>query len=151
MTARQELLDQITHRRASIDEWLRANRPRSSRLSTIGIVSSALAAVFVAGPALGGEQFTGGTAEALSLDTSTPVWRVLCLLGLIASVVSAIATNLQKSQDLAARITAAESCDTDLEGLETLLRFGQISTEDAVNLYRGYVTRIPHVDEPAPV
>ena len=151
MTARQELLDQITHRRASIDEWLRANRPRSSRLSTIGIISSALAAVFVAGPALGGEQFTGGTAEALSLDASTPVWRVLCLLGLIASVVSAIATNLQKSQDLAARITAAESCDTDLEGLETLLRFGQISTEDAVNLYRGYVTRIPHVDEPAPV
>jgi hypothetical protein len=151
MTARQELLDQITHRRASIDEWLRANRPRSSRLSTIGIVSSALAAVFVAGPALGGEQFTGGTAAALSLDTSTPVWRVLCLLGLITSVVSAIATNLQKSQDLAARIVAAESCDTDLEGLETLLRFGQISTEDAVNLYKGYVTRIPHVDEPAPV
>lgn len=153
MTAdmRQELLDQIAHRRASIDEWLRANRPRSGRLSTVSIVSSALAAVFVAGPAVGGEQFTGGAAEALSLDTSTPVWRFLCLLGLIASVVSAIATNLHKSQDLAARITAAESCDADLEGLETLLRFGQISIEEAVDLYKGYVTRIPHVDEPAPV
>ena len=54
MTAdmRQELLDHIAHRRASIDEWLRANRPRSNRLGTVSIISSALAAVFVAGPAL---------------------------------------------------------------------------------------------------
>jgi hypothetical protein len=153
MTAdmRQELLDHITRRRASIDGWLRASRPRSNRLSTVSIISSALAAVFVAGPAVGGERFAEGAAAALSLDTDTPVWRFLCVLGLVASVVSAIATNLHKSQDLGARITAAESCDTDLEGLETLLRFGQISTEDAVNLYKGYVTRIPHVDEPAPV
>lgn len=148
---RQELLGQIAHRRASIDEWLRANRTRSNRLSSVSIISSALAAVFVAGPALGGEQFTGGAADALSLDAGTPVWRFLCVLGLIASVVAAIATNLHKSQDLAARITAAESCDADLEGLQTLLRFGRISTEEAVDLYKGYVARIPHVDEPVPV
>jgi hypothetical protein len=148
---RKELLEQIGRRRASIDGWLRANRPRSNRLSTVSIISSALAAVFVAGPALGGEQFTGGTAAALSLDTSTPVWRYLCVLGLIASVIAAIATNLHKSQDLSARITAAESCDADLEGLQTILRFGRISTEEAVDLYRGYVARIPHIDEPAPV
>ena len=69
---RQELLGQITHRRASIDEWLRANRPRSSRLSTVSIISSALAAVFVAGPALGGEPLTGGAAERCR---STPAHR----------------------------------------------------------------------------
>ena len=148
---RQELLGQIEHRRASIDEWLRVNRPRSSRLSTVSVISSALAAVFVAGPALGGEQFTAGTADALSLDTGAPVWRFLCVLGLIASVVAAIATNLHKSQDLAARITAAESCDADLEGLQMLLRFGRISTEEAVDLYQGYLARIPHVDEPVPI
>jgi hypothetical protein len=148
---RQELLGQIAHRRVSIDEWLRVNRPRSSRLSTVSIISSALAAVFVAGPALGGEQFTGGAADALSLDTGAPVWRFLCVLGLIASVVAAIATNLHKSQDLAARITAAESCDADLEGLQMLLRFGRISTEEAVDLCRGYLARIPHVDEPVPI
>jgi hypothetical protein len=144
---RQELLGQIAHRRASIDDWLRANRPRSSRLSTVSIISSALAAVFIAGPALGGERFTGGAADALSLDTGAPVWRFMCLLGLIASVVAAIATNLHKSRDLAARITAAESCDADLEGLQTLLRFGRIRTEEVVDLYKGYVARIPHVDE----
>ena len=146
---REELLGQIAYRRARIGEWLRANRPRSSRLSTVSIISSALAAVIVAGPALGGERFTGGAADVLSLDTGAPVWRFMCLLGLIASVVAAIATNLHKSQDLAARITAAESCDADLEGLQTLLRFGRISTGEAVDLYRGYIARIPHVDDPA--
>jgi hypothetical protein len=40
---REELLGQIAYRRASIGEWLRANRPRSSRLSTVSIISSALA------------------------------------------------------------------------------------------------------------
>jgi hypothetical protein len=146
---REELLGQIAYRRASIGEWLRANRPRSSRLSTVSIISSALAAVIVAGPALGGDRFTGGAADVLSLDSGAPVWRFMCLLGLIASVVAAIATNLHKSQDLAARIIAAESCDADLEGLQTLLRFGRISTEEAVDLYKGYIARIPHVDEPA--
>src|SRR5512133_2448962 len=101
---RQQLLGQIAHRRASIGEWLRAYRPRSNWFSSVSIVSSALAAVFVAGPALGGEQFTGGAADALSLGTGAPVWRFLCVLGLIASVVAAIATNLHKSQDLVARI-----------------------------------------------
>jgi hypothetical protein len=148
---RHDLLDQIAYRRASIDEWLHANRPRSNRLSTVSIVSSALAAVFVAGPALGGEQFTTGTADALSLTASTPVWRFLCLLGLIASLVAGIATNLHKSQDLASRIAAAESCDADLEGLQTLLRFGRIEIEEAVDLYKGYVARIPHIDERARV
>ena len=146
---REKLLGHIAYRRASIGEWLRANRLRSSRLSTVSIISSALAAVIVAGPALGGERFTGGAADVLSLDTGAPVWRFMCLLGLIASVVAAIATNLHKSQDLAARITAAESCDADLEGLQTLLRFGRISTGEAVDLYRGYIARIPHVDDPA--
>ena len=148
---RQELLGEIARRRASIDEWLRTNRPRSNRLSTVSIIGSALAAVFVAGPALGGEQFTETAAGALSLDTNIPIWRFLCLLGLIASVVAAIATNLHKSQDLPARITEAESSDADLEGLQTLLRFGRISTAEAVDLYKGYVARIPHIDEPAPV
>ena len=36
-----------------------------------------------------------------------------------------------------------------VEGLLTLLRFGRISTEEAVDLYKGYIARIPHVDEPA--
>jgi hypothetical protein len=146
---RQELVDRIETRRASITTYLRASRPRSSRLTTVSIISSAVAAVLVAGPALGGESFTGGVGDALGLSTSSVVWRLLCFLGLLASLVAVISTNLQKAQDLQARISTAEAVDADLEGLQTLLEFGKTPTGDAVNLYQGYVARIPFVDEAA--
>jgi hypothetical protein len=145
---RQELVDRIAARRASITTYLGASRPRSSRLTTISIVSSALAAVLVAGPALGGESFTGGVGGALGLNTTSVVWRLLCFLGMIASLAAVITTNLQKSHDLPGRISAAEAVDADLEGLQTLLTFGKTPTADAVHLYQGYVARIPFVDEP---
>jgi hypothetical protein len=146
---RRELADRIERRRGSITACLTASRPRSSRLTTISIISSAVAAVLVAGPALGGESFAGGVGGALGLSTSSIVWRVLCFLGMLASLVAVITTNLQKSHDLPARISAAEAVDADLEGLQTLLQFGKTSTGDAVNLDQGYVSRIPFVDEPA--
>lgn len=144
---RRELVDRIETRRESITAYLRGSRPRSNRLTTISIVSSALAAVLVAGPALGGESFTGGVGQALGLSTTSTVWRVLCFLGMLASLVTVIATNLQKSHDLQSRISTAEAVDADLEGLQTLLQFGKTPTGDAVNLYQGYVARIPFVDE----
>jgi hypothetical protein len=75
---------------------------------------------------------------------------VLCFLAMLASLAAAITTNLQKSQDLPGRISTAEAVDADLEGLQTLLQFGKTPTTDAVNLYQGYVARIPFVDEQAP-
>jgi hypothetical protein len=103
---RQELVDRIAARRASITTYLGASRPRNSRLTTISIVGSALAAVLVAGPALGGESFTGGVGGALGLNTTSVVWRLLCFLGMIASLATVITTNLQKSHDLPGRISA---------------------------------------------
>ena len=83
------------------------------------------------------------------MSTSSIVWRVLCFLGMLASLVSVSATNMQKSHELPARISTAEAVDADLEGLQTLLQFGRTSTGDVVNLSQGYVSRIPFVDEPA--
>jgi hypothetical protein len=147
---RQQLLERITARRASIDVYLRENRPRSDRLANTAIVSGAIAAVLVSGPALGGETFTGGAAAVLALKASSVVWQVLCFLGMVAALVAAISTNLHKSQNLAGRISTAEACDAELEGLETLLEFKRLPTEDAVELYQGYVTRIPFVDQLEP-
>jgi hypothetical protein len=144
---RQELVDRIDTRRDSITAYLRGSRPRSNRLTAISIISSAVAAVLVAGPALGGESFTGGVGGTLGLDSTSIVWRVLCFLGLLASLLAVITQNLQKSHDLPARISTAEAVDADLEGLQTLLQFGKTPTGDAVNLYQGYVARIPFVDE----
>jgi hypothetical protein len=147
---RQQLLERITARRASIDVYLRENRPRSDRLANTAIVSGAVAAVLVSGPALGGETFTSGAADVLAVRASSAVWQVLCFLGMVAAVVAAISTNLHKSQNLAGRISTAEACDAELEGLETMLEFKRLPTEEAVELYQGYITRIPFVDELEP-
>ena len=61
--------------------FLRTNRPRTRRRATITIVFSSLAAVFTAGPAVGGETFAEG-AERLGLASDSYVWRTLCLLTL---------------------------------------------------------------------
>lgn len=146
----QELLDRIARRRASIDAFLRRTRPWSNRLSNVSIVSSALAAVMTAGPAFGGETFAESVQAALSLSSNSTVWRTLCLVALVVSVVAAISTNLVKSQNATGRVSAAETCGGELEGLQTLVQFGQVPVDDAVRLYHQYVSKIPFVDETAP-
>lgn len=144
---RQELLGRIAARRVSIDDYLRVARPRGNRLINTAIVSSAVAAVLTAGPALGGETFSNGVAKGLSLPSDSYVWRTLCFLALGVSLVSAISTNLSRSHDTARRITAAEAVNAELEGLQTLVEFGQMPVADAVKLYQQYVTKIPWVEE----
>lgn len=100
------------------------------RLSLVSIISSALAAALTAGPALGGQGFTDSVAGAFNTGEDSTVWRVLCLLTLVVSVISAIAVNLSKSRNWEARIISAEACNAELEGLQTLLEFGQIPVNE---------------------
>lgn len=144
---RRDLLDRIHGRRAAITAYLRRTRPRRDRLTTTSIVSSALAAVLTAGPALGGTSFTDTVAGALALRDTSAVWRVLCLGALLVSVVAAISANLSTSRDTERRVNAAEACNAELEGLATLLEFGGLAVGDGVELYRQYVVKIPFVDE----
>ncbi|MFI7060638.1 hypothetical protein ACIBL3_06625 [Kribbella sp. NPDC050124] len=144
---RAELRAQIETRRAGIAAFLREVRPRRNRLTNISIVSSALAAAFVAGPALMGVTFTKRVQGGLSLDNPADVWQPLCLAALIVSLISVISSNLSKSQDLSARVTAAEVCNTELEGVLTSLQFGHLSVEDAVEQYQESVSKIPFVEE----
>ncbi len=144
---RQDLLGRIDARRASIDGYLQHARPRGNRLVTTAIVSSAIAAVLTAGPALGGETFASGVADSLSLPNDSIVWRSLCFLALAVSIIAAITTNLSRSQDTANRIAAAEATNAELEGLRTLVEFGQVPVGDAARLYQQYVTKIPWIEE----
>jgi hypothetical protein len=143
---REELLAQIEARRAGIAAFLHDVRPRRNRL-TNSVISSAMAAVFVAGPAVAGQPFTDDVRQGLALDRSSTVWRTLCLAALVVSMVAAISGNLSKSHDLAARVAAAEVCNTELECLMTSVHFGQLSAEDAVELYHQYVSKIPFVED----
>lgn len=144
---RLELLRRIEARRMSINAFVRRVRPRNVRLANISIVSSAAAAVFTAGPAVGGVPFTDAIQRGLSLSDGSLVWRALCLLAMLISLVAAISIQLSKSQEMAAQLSAAEACNAELEGLQALLQFAQLPVNDAAELYQKYVTKIPFVEE----
>src|SRR4051812_39213058 len=144
---RRDLLWRIEARRGSIQAFLRAHRPRTRRRATITVVLSSLAALFTAGPALGGEPFAQSVQDSLGLASDSYVWRTLCLLALLVSVGAAVLTNLGKAQDDVARLSSAEAANTELEGLSGLMQFGHLSVEDGVKLYQQYIVKIPFVDD----
>ncbi|MGH3719627.1 MAG: Scr1 family TA system antitoxin-like transcriptional regulator [Pseudonocardiaceae bacterium] len=144
---RQEMVGRIQARRASINAYLRKNRPRSHRLANISLVSSSVTIVLTAGPAAGGLTFVQAVQKALSLSESSIVWRVLCLGAVLVSLAAAISVNLYKSSDLTARIGAAESCNAGLEGLQELLEFGQLAVRDVLTIYSQLVTKIPFIED----
>lgn len=145
----QQLLKRIKNRRRTINAYLRSARPRAERLTYVSVISSALAAALTAGPALGGTRFTSQVAGSLQLGGTADVWRPLCLLAMVVFVIAAISANLSKSKNAEARIISAEACNAELEGLQTLVEFDQVSLEDAVKLYQQYITRIPFVSDTA--
>jgi hypothetical protein len=144
---RQDLLWRIEARRGSVMAYLREHRPRTRRRATITVVLSSLAAVFTAGPALGGEPFAESVQNALGLQSDSYVWRTLCLLAMLVSIGAAVLTNLGKSQDDVARLSSAEAAGAELEGLSSLLQFGHLSVDDGVKLYQQYSVKIPFVDD----
>ncbi|MGH3697106.1 MAG: hypothetical protein ACRDRX_24515 [Pseudonocardiaceae bacterium] len=106
-----------------------------------------MAAVFTAGPALGGLSFAESVQRLLLLPESSIVWRILCLFAMLISLVAAVSVHLNKSQVMSAQLSAAEACNAELEGLHALLEFAQLSVSDAAELYQKYVTKIPFVEE----
>jgi hypothetical protein len=144
---RRDLLWRIEARRASIQAFLRDRRPRTRRRASITAVLSSLAALFTAGPALGGEPFAQSIQNSLGLRSDSYVWRTLCLLTLLVSVGAALLTNLGKANDDVARLSSAEAANTELEGLSGLMQFGHLSVEDGVKLYQQYIVKIPFVDD----
>jgi hypothetical protein len=132
----QQLLRRIKNRRRTINAYLRSARPRAERLTYVAVISSALAAALTAGPALGGPRFTNQVAGALQLGGAPDVWRPLCLLVMIVSIIAAVSANLSKSKNAEARIISAATCNGELEGLQTLVEFNQVPLEEAVKLYQ---------------
>ena len=144
---RQDLLMRINARRAGVEAFLRERRPRITRRVTATLVLTSLSAVLTAGPALGGVSFAESVGGTFGLGDTSVVWRVLCLLSLLVSAAAAVLTSIEKSQGAGAQLSAAEAARTELEGLSTLLEFGDLTVEDGVKLYQQYVTKIPFVDD----
>jgi hypothetical protein len=146
---RRDLLWRIEARRASIQAYLRGHRPRIRRRASVTIVLSSLAALFTAGPALGGEPFAQSVQDSLGLASDSSVWRTLCFLTMLVSIASAILVNLGKANDDVAKLSSAEAANTELEGLTGLLQYGRVSLEDGSKLYQQYIVKIPFVDDQA--
>jgi hypothetical protein len=146
-TNRQQLTEHIERRRVGLAAFLRRTKPRRNRLTTISIVGSTLAAALTVGPAVGGTRFTEGVQGLFSLNSDSVVWRVLCLGAVVLSLAAALATNFANARGIDAQVTAAEACRTELDGLESALSFGHMTTDDAVALYRQYVAKVPFVDD----
>jgi len=141
----QQLLTLIKDRRRTIEDFLRSARPRAERLTYVSVTSSAFAAVLTAGPALGGPRFTDRVAKSLVLAGPDVVGRPLCLGALLVRVIAAISANLSKAKNAAARIVSAEACNAELEGLQALVEFREVSLQEALRMYQQYVAKIPFV------
>jgi MFS family permease len=144
---RQRLSDRIDQKRQTIRSYLGRERPRRNRLSNISIVGSALAAMLTAGPAVGGTGFTEAIQGIFSLGDDSIVWRFLCLAAVIFSVAAALATNFANSRALGEKVSAAESANAQLEGLQLSLNFGNLAVADALKLYQQAVAPVAFVDE----
>jgi DNA repair ATPase RecN len=69
---------------------------------------------------------------------------------LVASVIAAISANLSKSKDAEAPIVSAGACNAELERLQAMVEFRQVSLEEAVTLFQQYITTVPFVPEQLP-
>ena len=144
---RQLLSTRIEQKQQAVRSYLGRERPRRNRLSNISVVGSAIAAMLTAGPAFGGTGFTNAIQGVFSLADDSVVWRVLCLGAVLLSVAAALATNFANSHSLADRVSAAETCKAQLEGLQDTLSFGRIAMDDALKLYQQYTAQVAFVDD----
>ncbi|NYE72187.1 hypothetical protein [Microlunatus parietis] len=142
ITPDRQLITMIDARQQDLVGYLRTARPRGSRLAVAGIIFSGASAAFTAGPAFGGPGFTQTVTDLVGLQQTSIVWQVLCLMALIVSVATTVTINLANSQQLSSRVAAAETCSAELDGLRTLIDFGQIPVGEAARLYHGYVSKI---------
>ena len=125
-----EILARIRAKRAQVDGFLTAAVPRKRRLLNTTIVGGSLAAVFTAGPAVGGQPFTAWLTGALGM--MSPSWRLLCGAASVASITATIATQLLKSNNIEQNVGRAQSARAKLEVLETGVLLGQIDPQQAV-------------------
>ena len=131
--ANEDLVSRIRHKRAQLEAFLSAARPRKRRLLNMTIVGGSLAAALTAGPAIGGQSFTAWLTGALGL--ASPSWRVLCAAASICSVMATVATQLLKSHNIEEHVTRAQGCRAKLEVLEVGLTLGQIDVRQATTEY----------------
>jgi hypothetical protein len=136
------LARRLREKRALIAAFNHKASARGAALTNTGIIASAVAAVLTAAPALGGLRLTQALGSA---GANSPSWRILCAVASLCSLVAAIATNLLKSHDIAARLAKAQAADARLEGLELLVELRQLTLKDATERYENAIPEVAFI------
>ncbi|GAB6898934.1 hypothetical protein [Kineosporia succinea] len=142
-TARDRLLERIGQRREEVEAYLAEKRPLVKRLQRITVLSSAVSAVAAAGPGIGGSALTDTLEDFFGLPASLEIWRVLCLVAMLLAGAAAFSARTLGSDELTQGIVGATALSKELEDLATLVEFGQVDVDAAVELLRGISARVP--------
>lgn len=143
----EKLQQQIAAKRKELATFLEKTEPKNTLLMTTSIVCGALAAALTAGPGVGGDGFVAQVNISESLGV--PLWQILCLLASVMSVTAVIANGFLKFSDLTGKISEARMNDAKLEGLETMIEFGQIDLAQATREYTECLTKMAHIQRPS--
>ncbi len=140
---KDKLQHKIATKRKDLANYLAKTEPKNTLLITSSIVCGALAAALTAGPGFGGEGFVGQFQVSESLGL--PLWQLLCIVASLMSITAVIANGLLKFNDLTGKISQARMHDAKLEGLETMIEFGQIDLAQAAREYTECLSKIAHI------
>jgi hypothetical protein len=121
-----DLSSLIQRTRDQVATYLGQTRTRQRRLLNVAIVAGALATALAGAPAV------------LS-DVPPPVWRILCILAALCSLVAAVVTQLQKSNSVGENVSRAETIRARLDVLNIGLISGNLSQEQAATEYAACV------------
>ena len=128
-----ELLDRVRSKRAEVDKYLEFNSRRRCLLVNLVIIAGALAALLTAPPAVGGKTFTDWLQQLF--QSSEPAWRFLCLFACLASLVSVVAIQIQKSNNYEEHIVRAQGLRATLEVLEFSITCGSLTIDKATSQF----------------
>lgn len=121
-----DLSSLIQRTRDQVATYLGRARTRRRRLLNVAIVAGALATALAGAPAV----VPGGPP---------PLWRTLCILAAVCSLVAAVVTQLQKSDSVGENVSRAETIRARLEVLNIGLISGNLSQEQAATDYAACV------------
>lgn len=145
-----ELSRRVRAKRDDVDAYVATVSTRRDRLMYVTVVCGSVATALTASPALGGETFTAWLTATLQLNN--PAWRLLCLGAMVCSLAATIATQLSRSRNDDATLTAAQRARCALDALEVTITLGQVNLGDATDRYLQCLEDLPFIDaRPAPV
>ena len=111
-----ELLSRVHAKRVEVEKYVQVNARRRRLLVNLVLVAGAVAALLTTPFAAGGKPFADWLQQVL--HTSSPSWRLFCLLAALCSMACVVATQMQKAHGYDEHIVRAQELRATLEALE---------------------------------